>query len=107
MTAKPEVLFWRDQGLSVRASNALGRRKLSSWHALALHTLLEIGRFPGIGEGTLREIEVAAAGAGFILREGDPPTGSAGPIASDPELVSSRVLCPRILTRNRRESTND
>jgi hypothetical protein len=74
MTAKPEVLFWRDQGLSVRASNALGRRKLSSWHALALHTLIEIGRFPGIGKGTLREIEVAAAGAGFILREGNPPS---------------------------------
>lgn len=31
MTVKPEVLFWRDQGLSVRASNALGRRKLSSY----------------------------------------------------------------------------
>ena len=78
MTAKAEILFWRDQGLSVRASNALGRRKLSSWHALALHTLVEIGTFPGIGEGILREIEAAAAGAGFILREGDPP-GSAAP----------------------------
>jgi DNA-directed RNA polymerase alpha subunit len=87
MTAKAEVLFWRDQGLSVRASNALGRRKLSSWHALALHTLIEIGRFPGIGKGTLREIEVAAAGAGFLLREGDPPTGSADPDKTEVSFV--------------------
>ena len=79
MKANPEVLFWREQGLSVRASNALGRRKLSSWHALSFHTLVEIGRFPGIGKGALKEIEVAAAGAGFILREGDPPTDSADP----------------------------
>jgi DNA-directed RNA polymerase alpha subunit len=79
MTAKAEILFWKEQGLSVRASNALGRRKLASWHALALHTLVEIGRFPGIGKRVLREIEVAAAGAGFILREGDLPTGSAEP----------------------------
>jgi hypothetical protein len=79
MTARQEVLFWREQGLSVRASNALGRRKLSSWHALALHTLVEIGRFPGIGKKVLREIEAAAAAAGFILREGDPPTGGEDP----------------------------
>ena len=87
MTAKAEILFWKGQGLSVRASNALGRRKLSSWHALALHTLVEIGRFPGIGKGTLREIEVAAAGAGFILREGDPPTGGADPDKTEVSVV--------------------
>ncbi len=91
MTAKVEILFWKQQGLSVRASNALGRRKLSSWYALALHTHEEIGAFPGVGKGVLREIEVAAAAAGFILKEGDPATGSADPDKTEvPRVPKSR-----------------
>lgn len=69
----PDTSFWLGQGLSMRASNALARRRVSSWEGLKVLTVIELlTKFPGLGEVTVGEIQTAARQRGIELQPGEP-----------------------------------
>src|SRR5262249_6591979 len=60
--------FWRANGLSVRASNALARVGVTSWEKLGSLSLQDLLLKPGIGKGTVTEIREVAAAQGITLQ---------------------------------------
>ena len=68
----PETAFWKSQGLTTRAANALAARKIGSWEGLSQFTVLEISAFPNMGKVSLGVVQESAAKAGVILQQGEP-----------------------------------
>jgi len=69
----PATSFWLGQGLSMRASNALARRQVSSWEGLQAFTIIELlTQFPGLGKVTVGEIQTAARQREIELQPGEP-----------------------------------
>ncbi len=77
---RPEFQFWKGQGLSTRASNALANRGIGSWESLLKHSLKEVRLFPNLGRISVCELQAKAAALGFEIAgwRARPPRVTAG-----------------------------
>ena len=77
---RPEFQFWKGQGLSTRASNALANLGIGSWDSLLKHNLKEVRLFPNMGRRSVYELQTKAAALGFKIagRRGRPPRVTPG-----------------------------
>lgn len=66
---RPEFQFWKGEGLSTRASNALANLGIGSWESLLKHSLKEVRLFPNLGRISVCELQTKAAALGFEIAD--------------------------------------